>query len=139
MATINVGEPYEIYFAENGSNYYLTADVTGSAAKTELRIGTGPTDPTQEWTLNSNNQWLSTSGVYISGVDNLSDNLVLCNSTEPNTTSWQMDGDTNGASMEVVSDGAPSGTYLSTKTPNPKLGDNKKWKYNKNTLGVKPI
>jgi len=137
MATINVGEAYEVYFEENGSNYYLTADVSGSAAKAELRIGTGPTDPTQEWTQNSNNQWLSTSGVYISGDNNLSDNLVLCNSTEPTTTSWLLDGDTAGASMEVVSNGEPSGTYLATKTPNPKLGNNKKWKYNKNTLGSK--
>ncbi|MDZ4667560.1 MAG: hypothetical protein SGJ00_06725 [bacterium] len=47
MATINSGEPYKIYFEESGSKYYLTSDATGSAAKSELRIGTGPTDPTQ--------------------------------------------------------------------------------------------
>jgi hypothetical protein len=137
MATINVGEPYEIYFEENGSNYYLTAALTGSAAKTELRIGTGPTDTTQEWTLNNNGQWLSSFGVYISGEANLSDNLVLCNSTEPTSTSWILNGDTTGASIEVANDGAPSGTFLSAKTPNPKLGDSKKWKFNKNTLGSK--
>lgn len=138
MATIESGIPYEIFFEEGGNKYYLTADVTGSAAKSELRIGTGQADPTQVWTLNSN-QWLSASGVYLSGLPVISDNLVLCNSDEPQTTSWQMDGDTNDSNMEVLNNGEQSGVFLSTKTPNPKLGNSQKWKFNKNTLGVKPM